>query len=66
MEAATGPTSGSEEVGLGSSGRGRLPVQRPRREPRRISLKGKTMVAAFNLIAGARHVGEDVSLDRLG
>ena len=28
--------------------------------------QGQNMVAAFNLIAGARHVGEDFSLDRFG
>ena len=28
--------------------------------------QGQNMVTAFNLIAGARHVGEDFSLDRFG
>ena len=28
--------------------------------------QAQNMVAAFNLMAGARHVGEDFSLDRIG
>ena len=65
MEAAQDPMSGPEEVEMGSSGRGRLPVQRPCREPDDF-VQRQNMIAAFNLIAGARHVGHDFSLDRFG
>jgi hypothetical protein len=60
VEVAQGRISGPEEVEVGSSGKDRLPAQRPRREPDDFA-QGQTFVAAFNLI-GARIMSAKIFL----